>query len=60
MTAEIEQLKQMGKEDYIDTILCTDKSSATYYAQRKHELTQIEDEWDYIENEFMNAIKNFK
>lgn len=60
LTAEIEQLKQMGKEDYIDTILCTDKSSATYYAQRKHELTQIEDEWDYIENEFMNAIKNFK
>ena len=60
LTAQIEQLRQMGKEDYIDTVMCTDKSSATYYSQRKQELRQIEDEWDYIENEFMNAIKNFK
>ena len=60
LTVEIEQLMNMGKDDYIDTVLCTDKSSATYYSQRKKELAQIEDEWDYIENEFMNAVRNFR
>ena len=50
----------MGKMDYIDLILCTDKSSATYYSQKKMESAQIDAEWDYIVNELGNAIENFK
>ena len=60
LTVEIEQLMNMGKDDYIDTVLCTDKSSATYYSQRRRELTQIEDEWDYICNELLDAIRDFR
>lgn len=51
LKAMIAEVKAMGLEDYIDLVLCTDKASATYYSQRKMELTQINAEWDYINDE---------
>lgn len=61
--AIISELRDMGKEDYIDLVLCTDKSSSTYYSQNKKELTQIDDEWAYICDEtsgLESAIDNLK
>ena len=61
--AIISELRDMGKEDYIDLVLCTDKSSATYYSQNKKELTQIDDEWAYICDKtsgLESAIDNLK
>lgn len=58
--ALVKDVCDMGKMDYIDLILCTDKSSATYYSQKKMESAQIDAEWDYIVNELGNAIENFK
>lgn len=52
-----------GSADYIDLVLCTDKNSATYYAQGKKELSQIEAEWAYIKNMtdgLENALLNIK
>ena len=60
LQATINQVVAMGKMDYIDRLMCSNKSSATYYSQRTHEASFIDDEWDYIENELMSAIESFK
>lgn len=63
LKAQINDVKDMGMEDYIDHKLCTDKASATYYSQKKMELTQITAEWDYITDEtsgLLVALENLK
>lgn len=63
LKAMIAEVKAMGMEDYIDLVLCTDKASATYYSQKKMELTQITAEWDYITDEtsgLLVALENLK
>lgn len=63
LKAQINVVKDMGMEDYIDLVLCTDKASATYYSQKKMELTQITAEWDYITDEtsgLLVALENLK
>jgi hypothetical protein len=63
LKAMIKEVKDMGMEDYIDLVLCTDKASATYYSQKKEELTQINAEWDYITDEtsgLLVALENLK
>ena len=47
-------------DDYIDHIMCTDKSSSTYKSQRKQELDQINEEWNYIKTNLLNTLKNLK
>lgn len=47
-----------GKNDYIDRIACTDKHSATYYAQNSADVAQFDAEWDYIEKHLISALKN--
>lgn len=47
-----------GKNDYIDRIACTDKNSATYYAQNSSDVAQFDAEWNYIENHLIGALKN--
>ncbi len=56
--ALVKEVADMGKMDYIDLILCTDKSSSTYYSQKKMESTQIDAEWNYIKKELAKAIEN--
>lgn len=47
-------------EDYIDRIVCSDKSSATYYAQNGGELTLLQDEFDYLEQKLINQLALLK
>ena len=49
-----------GFDDYIDRVMCADKSSSTYKSQRKQELDQINDEWNYIQKNLLNTLKNLK
>lgn len=58
--AKINEVTQMGKMDYIDRLMCANKNSATYYSQRTHEASFIDDEWDYIETKLLNAVQTFK
>lgn len=60
LQARITEVTQMGKMNYIDRLMCANKTSATYYSQRTHEASFIDEEWDYIDNELMNAIQSFK
>jgi hypothetical protein len=47
-------------EDYIDRIVCSDKSSATYYAQNGGELTLLQEEFDYLEQKLINQLALLK
>lgn len=47
-------------EDYIDRIVCSDKSSATYYAQNSGELTLLQNEFDYLERKLINQLALLK
>ena len=47
-----------GKNDYIDRLACTDKNSATYYAQNSTDIAQFDAEWNYIENHLIGALQN--
>ena len=47
-------------EDYIDRIVCSDKSSATYYAQNGGELTLLQNEFDYLEQKLINQLALLK
>ena len=47
-------------EDYIDRIVCSDKSSATYYAQNGGELTLLQEEFDYLEQKLINQLSLLK
>ena len=47
-------------EDYIDRIVCSDKSSATYYAQNGGELKLLQDEYDYLEQKLINQLALLK
>jgi len=50
----------MGKRDYIDRLMCTNKNSATYYSRQTHESAFIDQEWHYIETEFAQTVITFK
>lgn len=56
----IQEIIDMGKMDYIDRVMCSNRSSSTYYSQRTYEASFVDDEWDYIENQLMNAVESFK
>lgn len=56
--ALVETVKAGGFDDYIDRIMCADKSSKTYKSQRKQELDQINDEWNYIQKDLLNTLLN--
>ena len=47
-----------GKFDYIDTLVCSDKNSLTYYNQAKGEDKQLDEEWKFIEKQLKNALSN--
>lgn len=47
-----------GKYDYIDRIACTDKNSATYFAQNSQDIAQFDAEWNYIYKDLAGALSN--
>ena len=54
----VNNIIQDGKNDYIDRLACTDKNSATYYAQNSTDIAQFDAEWNYIENHLIGALQN--
>ncbi|MBQ6862559.1 MAG: hypothetical protein IJN98_08115 [Alistipes sp.] len=60
LMAKINELTAMGKRDYIDRLMCTNKNSATYYSRQTHESAFIDQEWHYIETEFAQTVITFK
>ena len=56
--AFIDSVISAGKFDYIDTLVCSDKNSLTYYAQGKGEDKQFDDEWKFIERHLKNTLRS--
>lgn len=56
--AIIDSIISAGKFDYIDTLVCSDKNSLTYYTQGKGEDKQFDDEWRFIEKHLKNELSN--
>jgi len=56
--AIIENVINGGKFDYIDSLVCADKSSLTYYQQAKGEDKQFDEEWQYIVKFLKNALSS--
>ena len=54
----VNNIIQDGKNDYIDRLACTDKNSATYYAQNSTDIAQFDAEWNYIEKYLISALQN--
>lgn len=54
----IDKLKADGKQDYIDKVMCSNKSSVTYYSTdgKTVEAEFVDQEWAYIESEFLDAL----
>lgn len=58
--SEMKRVIDAGFEDYIDRVVCSDKSSVTYFANNSGETKQLQDEYQYIKNDLLNALANFK
>lgn len=56
----IKEIARLGIYSYIDRIVCSDKSSVTYFNQKTAELNQLDEEFRYIEDELVNQLKNLK
>jgi hypothetical protein len=54
--ALIEGIINAGKFDYIDTLICSDKNSLTYYTQGKGDEKQFDEEWRFIEKHLKKAV----
>ena len=57
---EIQRVIKAGFEDYIDRIVCSDKSSATYFSSNSTETKQLQEEFQYIKKDLLNALANFR
>ena len=57
---EIQRVINAGFEDYIDRIVCSDKSSATYFSSNSTETKQLQEEFQYINKDLLNALANFR
>lgn len=47
-------------EDYIDHIVCSSKSSATYFAQNDSELDLLKEEFTYLSQKLINQLARLK
>lgn len=58
----LEELKANGKQDYIDKVMCSNKSSVTYYGTNGNTLESefVDSEWAYIEEKFQDQLKLLK
>ena len=58
---EIQRIISSGFEDYIDRIVCSDKSSATYFANPTNgDFKLLQEEFQYLKNSLINALSNLK
>ena len=49
-----------GFEDYINRVVCSDKSSVTYFSRESGEVKQLQEEFQYIKNDLLTALANLK
>ena len=57
---EIKRIIDAGLYDYIDKIVCSDKSSVTYMSSNGGEFRQIQEEFQYLSKDLLNALGNLK
>ena len=59
--SEIQRIINNGIEDYINCVVCSDKSSVTYFANSNDsETKQLQEEFQYIKKDLLNALSNFR
>lgn len=59
--AEIQRIISSGFEDYIDRLVCSDKSSATYFANPTNgDFKLLQEEFQYLKNSLISALGNLK
>ena len=59
--AEIQRIISSGFEDYIDRLVCSDKSSATYFANPMNgDFKLLQEEFQYLKNSLISALGNLK
>ncbi len=59
---KINEISKAGLVDYINKVLCTDKSSTTYFTSgsAKADFELIQKEFDYLQKYLFNALSNLK
>lgn len=57
---KVDELKANGKQDYIDKVMCSHKSSVTYYSGNTMEAEFVDEEWAYLDEKFMDALQLLK
>lgn len=57
---DIEGLASEGLDDYINKLLCTNKSSVTYNSSESGEIKLIREEFDYLSKSLYNSLLNLK
>lgn len=59
---KIEEIKSFGRQDYIDRLMCANKSSVTFYAAggNTHETAFVDEEWAYFSEKFKDALTLLK
>lgn len=59
--AEIQRIISSGFEDYIDRLVCSDKSSATHFANPTNgDFKLLQEEFQYLKNSLISALGNLK
>ncbi len=56
----VQNMIDNGIHDYINCVVCTNKNSSTISAQNGGEWNQYLEEWNFIENDLINRLKNIK
>lgn len=57
---KIREIARQGIHSYIDRIVCSDKSSVTYFNQKTEELNRLSEEFEYLKKELINQLANLK
>lgn len=58
--SKIQSVADAGFEDYIDRVVCSDKSSVTYFSNNSGETKQLQEEFQYIKKDLLNTLANFR
>ena len=58
----IDEIRGFGRQDYIDHLMCANKSSVTFYAAggNTHETAFVDEEWAYFSEKFKDALTLLK
>lgn len=57
---KVQNIIDNGIHDYINCIVCSNKNSSTISSQNGAEWNQYLDEWNFIEKDLINSLKNIK